>query len=125
MCGFQEINAVTVDDPYPLPHIEDLINDIGMAKYITTLNLTKGYHQVSVSKNSQEKTAFITPYRKYQYTTMPFGLVSAPSIFQRLMDHVLADLHDSTAAYLDIGHVVSGGKLKTMEAKIETHGGQN
>ena len=102
MCvDYRKLNAVTTGDPYPLPHIEDLINDIGSAKYITTLDLTKGYYQVPMGEDSREKTAFVTPYGKYQFVTMPFGLVSAPSTFQRLMDHVLQGLHSFSTAYLD------------------------
>ena len=92
---------MTTGDPYPLPHIEDLISDIGRAKYITTLDLTKGYYQVPKGEDSREKTAFVTTYGKYQFVTMPFGLVSAPSTFQRLMDHVLQGLHSVSTAYLD------------------------
>ena len=102
MCvDYQKLNAVTTGDPYPLPHIEDLINDIGRAKYITTLDLTKGYYQVPMEEDSREKTAFVTPCGKHQFVTMPFGLVSAPSTFQRLMDHVLHGLHIFSTAYLD------------------------
>ena len=89
MCvDYRKHNAVTTGDPYPLPHIEDIINDIERAKYITTLDLTKGYYQVLMGEDSKEKTAIVTPYGKYQFVTMPFGLVSAPLTFQRLMDHV-------------------------------------
>ena len=102
MCvDYRKLNTVTTVDPYPLPLIEDLINDIGRAKYITTLDLTKGYYQVPMGEDSREKTAFVTPYGKYQFVTMPFGLVSAPSTFQRLMDHVLHGLHSFSTAYLD------------------------
>lgn len=79
MCvDFRRLNEVTVKDPYPLPHIEELIDNLGGAKYLTTLDLTKGYYQVPVGRSSREKTAFITPYGKYQFVTMPFGLVSGP-----------------------------------------------
>ena len=98
---YRKLNAVTTGDPYPLTHIEDLINDIGRAKYITTLDHTKVYYQVPMGEDSREKTAFVTPYGKYQFVTMPFGLVSAPSTFQRLMDHVLQGLHIFSTAYLD------------------------
>ena len=98
---YRKLNAVTLGDPNPLPYIEDLINDIGKAKYITTLYLTKGYHQVPMESDSKLKTAFVTPYGKYQYVTMPFGLVSAPSTFQWLMDHILQGLHGFATAYLD------------------------
>ena len=102
MCvDYRKLNAVTTGEPYSLPHIEDLINDIGRAKYITTLDLTKGYYQVPMGEISREKTAFVTPYGKYQFVTMPFGLVSAPSTFQCLRDHVLQGLCSFTTAYLD------------------------
>ena len=98
---YRKLNAITIGDPYPLPHIEKLINGIGASKFITTLDLTKGYNQVPVSPEHKQKTAFITPYGKYQFTTMPFGLVSAPPTFQRLMDEVLHGLHEFLVAYLD------------------------
>ena len=98
---YRKLNAVTRGDPYPLPHIEDLINDIGKAKYVTSFDLTKGYYQVPMESDIKLKTAFITPFGKYQYITMPFGLISAPSTFQRLMDHILQGLHGFATAYVD------------------------
>ena len=54
-----------------------------------------------MEKSSQEKTAFGTPWGKYEFTTMPFGLVAAPSTFQRLMDQIFHDTHQYAVAYLD------------------------
>ena len=54
-----------------------------------------------VKKDQIEQTAFITPYEKYQYLTIPFGLVKVPSTFQRLMDRILQGLHGFAVAYLD------------------------
>ena len=79
---FRKLNAITIGDPYPLPHIEELINGIGSSKFITTLDLTKGFYQVPVAPEHKENTAFITTYDKYQFTTMPFGLESAPPHFK-------------------------------------------
>ena len=102
MCiDYRQINANTIGYPYPLPHIEEWINGIGASKFKTTLDLTKGYYQVPVAPEDKEKTAFITPYGKYQFTPMPFRLVSAPSTFQRLMDEVLHGPHEFSVAYLD------------------------
>ena len=98
---FRRLNKVTKADPYPIPRVDELIDRIGHAQYITALDLTKGYWQVPVAKESQAKTAFVTPFGKYEFTTMPFGLVGAPSTFQRLMDCVLEETHDFAAAYLD------------------------
>ena len=103
MCtDYRKLNAVTQGDPYPLPRIEELIDGIGQSKFITILDLTKGYHQVPVKDSDQgKKKAFITPFGKYQFRTMLFGLVTAPTTFQRMMDHVLTDLYPFAKAYLD------------------------
>ena len=58
---YRKLNAITIGYPYPLPHIEELINGIGASKFITTLDLTKGYYQVPVAPEHKEETAFITP----------------------------------------------------------------
>ena len=92
---YRKMNKVTINDPYPLPNIEDLIANIGSSKFITTQDLTKGYYQVAVNPQHREKTAFVTPYGKYEFLLMPFGLISAPSTFQRLIGGLLNGLHDS------------------------------
>ena len=83
-----------------MPRIDDLIDRLGKAKYITTLDLAKGYWQVPVTKTARQKTAFSTPFGLFQFNVMPFGLRGAPATFQRLMDRVTAGL-EFTAAYLD------------------------
>ena len=97
----QKLNVVTVNDPYPLPNIEQLIANQGSSRYITILDLTKEYHQVPVNHEHVKKTAFVTPYGKYEYLTIPYGLVTAPSTFQRLMDKVPHRLYHFTVAYLN------------------------
>ena len=102
MCiDYRKLNAITIGDPYQLPHIDKLIDGIGTSKHITTLDLTKGYYQVPVAPEHKEKMAFITLYGKYEFSIMPFGLMSAPSTFQCLNDQVLHGLHQFTVAYLD------------------------
>ena len=61
----------------------------------------KGYYQVPMEQASKDKTAFVMPFGKYQFWTTPFGLISAPSTFQRLMDEVLREMHPFAVAYLD------------------------
>ena len=84
-----------------MPRIDDLIDRLGQAQHISTLDLTRGYWQVPVSGPDQHKTAFVTPYGLYQFKRMPFGLKGAPATFQRLMDQVLRGLSSFAAAYLD------------------------
>ena len=78
------LNSITVPNPYPMPRIDDVLDRLGQAQFISTLDLTKGYWQVPVEKSSRPKTAFVTPLGKYQFTVMPFGLVGAPATFQWL-----------------------------------------
>lgn len=98
---FRKLNAVSQFDAYPMPRIDDLLEKIGRARYITTLDLCKGYWQVPLEEKSREYTAFRTPLGLFQFTVMPFGLHGAPATFQRLMDRVLQGCDDCCAAYLD------------------------
>ena len=74
---FREVNKLAKVVPYPLPRVEDLIDKMAGAKYITTMDLSRGYWQIPLSKDSKEKTAFITPFGLWQFVTMPFGLADA------------------------------------------------
>ena len=98
---YRRLNTVTLPDPYQMPRIEDLIDKLGKAKVLTKLDLTKGYYQVPVSQVDQLKTAFLTPFGKFQFRAMPFGLRNAPSTFQRLMDVALMDKSEYCVAYMD------------------------
>ncbi|XP_040019919.2 uncharacterized protein LOC144383704 isoform X3 [Gasterosteus aculeatus] len=98
---FRKLNEVSEFDAYPMPRVDDLVDSLGCARFITTLDLTKGYWQVPLTPASKEKTAFATQEGLYQYTRLPFGLHGAPATFQRLMDRVLAPHKRYAAAYLD------------------------
>ena len=98
---FRRLNSVSKSDAYPMPRIDDLIDLLGKAKCISTLDLTRGYWQVPLAEAARHKTAFVTPFGLYQFNVMPFGLKGAPATFQRLMDGVIRGLDDLCAAYLD------------------------
>lgn len=98
---FRQLNKVSKFDAYPMPRVDELIERLGKAKYLTTLDLTKGYWQIPLSPESKEKTAFSTPRALYQYKMMPFGLHGAPATFQRLMDKVLRPHAEYASAYID------------------------
>ena len=84
-----------------MPRVDDLLDGLGGAHFISTLDLCKGYWQVPVAENSCQKTAFMTPLGKYQFRVMPFGLVGAPAVFQRMMNTLLADIMSFSGAYID------------------------
>ncbi|XP_078797929.1 uncharacterized protein LOC144989406 [Oryzias latipes] len=98
---FRKLNAVSEFDAYPMPRVDELLERIGAAGYITTLDLCKGYWQVPLEPASRPYTAFRTPAGLFQFTVMPFGLHGAPATFQRLMDKVLQGCENFSAAYLD------------------------
>ena len=89
---FRTLNAHTVPDPYYIPLVEEFIDKIDEAKYLSKLDLAKGFYQVPMAEDSRMKTAFLTPFGKYEFIRMPFGLNNAPFTFQRLMDVVLSGL---------------------------------
>ncbi|CAM5132648.1 unnamed protein product [Eretmochelys imbricata] len=83
---FRRLNEISQFDGYPIPCINELVDRLGSARFLITLNLTKGYWQIPLTKEATEKTAFSTPDGLFQYTVLPFGLHGAPATFQHLMD---------------------------------------
>ena len=98
---YRKLNSVSRVDAYPMPRMDELIDNLGQAQFVTTLDLTRGYWQVPMSEESRAKTAFTTGFGLYQFRVMPFGLQGAPATFQRMMDQLLMGLEGYTAAYLD------------------------
>ena len=93
------MNEQTLQDTYPLPRVDDLLAQVSAKQFLTTLDLTKGYHQVPLTPETKEKTAFVCHRGKFQYTRLPFGLKNAPAHFQRQMDQMLQGT--SAVAYID------------------------
>ena len=103
---YRGLNSVTKADNFPLPRIDDLLDQCGGASYFSTLDLASGFWQIQVKPQSREKTAFTTPHGLYEFLVMLFGLTNTPAVFQRLMQQVLSGLNpgdgnDFVAAYLD------------------------
>ena len=89
---YRRLNAVTKTDVFPLPRVDDSLDQLSHSRYFTTLDLASGYWQVLVDPVSKEKTAFVTHSGLFEFSVMPFGLKNAPATFQRLMETVLAGL---------------------------------
>ncbi|XP_072169909.1 uncharacterized protein [Diadema setosum] len=98
---YRKLNQVTEFDAYPMPNIEAIIDELGKAKFMTTIDLTKGYWQVPLTKEARKKSAFITPFGLFEFNVMPFGMQGAPATFQRLVDQVLRGVNEFATAYID------------------------
>ena len=77
---------------HPLPKIDEMYAKLKGAKVFSTIDLRSGYHHITLSKSSRAKTAFVTPFGKYEFLVVPFGLAQAPAYFQLLIDKVLKGL---------------------------------
>lgn len=97
---YHKLNAITKTDAFPLPRIEDCVDQVGTANFVSKLDLLKGYWQVPLTPRAQEITSFITPSGLYSKSVMSFGLRNAPATFQRLMNKVVFSL-EGCAVYLD------------------------
>jgi hypothetical protein len=86
---------------YPLPKIDEMLLRLRGKKCFSTLDLRAGYHHIGLDEESKAKTAFVTPFGKFEYNTVPFGLAQAPAWFQITINKVLKGLEDCAMAYLD------------------------
>ena len=107
----------------------DILDQLGGAKYFSTLDLASGFHQMLMDPDSQSTTAFSTPYGHHEYKRMPFGLKNAPSTFQRMMDQVLCGIQGvELFVYMDNIVVYSSSleehanKLKKLLGRLQTAG---
>ena len=89
---YRALNKVTRKFVWPMPKVEDIFSQLNGAKYFSTLDLGAGYHHIGLTTDLIPKTAFTSPFGKYEYIKVPFGLAQAPAYFQELMTGVLKDL---------------------------------
>ena len=97
---YRKVNTVTKTDTYPIPRIDDCIDKIGNARYVSKFDLLKGFWQVPLTERAKEISAFVTPDGLFQYKVMPFGMKNSPATFQRLINQVISGL-TGCDAYID------------------------
>lgn len=126
--NYKALNKVTVVDPYEMPRIDEILEDVAHAKFISTLDLTKGFYQVPLDPQAKAKSAFVAFGHQYAYNVMPFGMVNSSATFQRLVDEVLRDCNSYCRQYIDDVAIFSNSwqehleQLDTVLTKIHEAG---
>ena len=97
---YRSLNAQTVPDRYPIPHIQDFTQRLAGSKKNSKITLVRAYYQIPVEPSDVHKTVVTTPFGLFNFTRIPFGLRNSGQTFQRFIDHVTCGL-DFVFVYLD------------------------
>ncbi|EZG42998.1 putative KRAB-A domain protein [Gregarina niphandrodes] len=129
ICGnYIPLNTCLQNNAYPLPNTESLLQRVAQGRYFTKIDLSKSFWQIPLDEMSKKYTAFYGPDGLYEYNRLPFGLKTAPAIFQKVIDEVLSGFTTFAFAYIDDIAVIGADplecrlRLKEIVDRLEGHG---
>ncbi|GFW60919.1 retrovirus-related Pol polyprotein from transposon 297 [Trichonephila clavipes] len=106
---YRRLNEITRAEFFPLPNMEEIVEKVNAAPYVTVMDLSKGYFQIPLTPRAQRYAAFVTPFGTYILKKMMFKLVCAPYYFCKLMAQVLEGLEQFALPYIDDIAIFSQG----------------
>uniref|UniRef100_A0A8R7TIJ4 Reverse transcriptase domain-containing protein n=1 Tax=Triticum urartu TaxID=4572 RepID=A0A8R7TIJ4_TRIUA len=111
---FRHLNAITLKTTYPMPVIDELLDEIAGSRWFSKMDLRAGYHQIRLRPEDEHKTAFKTHNGHYQFRFMSYGLAYAPATFQGVVHVVLRPV-------LRKGVLVSMDDILIHSEDLDTH----
>jgi len=91
---YKQLNKMTIKNKYPLPRIDDLMDQLHGSSVFSMIDLRSGYHQILVKADDVQKTTFRSRYGHYEYVVMPFGVTNAPTVFMDYMNRIFIPFLD-------------------------------
>lgn len=115
---YRELNKRIRRKPWPMPHIADMLQDIGKYKHVTALDLSMGYYHFRLDDKTSDLSTFMLPFGLYKYRRLPMGLSISPDIFQERMAKLFGDL-PWVKVYIDDLLIFSDGSYKDHMRKVD------
>ena len=99
---YRALNKATQKDHFPLPFIDQVLDNLACKRFFSFLDGFSGYNQIKIAPQDQDKTTFTSPWGTFSYRVLPFGLCNAPTTFQRVVIGIFSDmLNDSLEIFMD------------------------
>lgn len=108
---YKSLNKKIVSDSFPLPRIDDILDNLGNNTYFSVLDLSQGFHQVPLTDNCKDYTTFSTPTGSYKWNVLPFGLKVSPSAFSRMISLAFAEISPHIC-FIYMDDIIVLGKTK-------------
>jgi hypothetical protein len=100
-CDYTRLNKSVLRPHFPIPKVESTLARLKDSKFFSKLDASSGFYQIKLDKESQRLTTFITPFGRYMFTRLPFGISCAPEFFSQKFTSILSDIKEGVVIHID------------------------